>query len=1429
MWSGSCLFHSFGSRQHSQLSLFFLVLVSSISEACLQSQTVVVASTLDLSAIDQSPDLRPFTAYAYQVFASTDGGIGSSPFGLVITPESSPTGVMPPNVTSSTARAHTLQWFAPSSPNGVILGYRLLRNGTVVHNATSPTQFMDSGLLPATLYTYSVQACTSAGCTVSPLVAAVTLESTPEGVQAPTAVLALSATSIRVEWASPGRPNGVIVRYEVLVNGSTAVTTNGTTNVAAVTGLQPFAIYVVAIRACTVIGCTDGPSSLVMTLEAAPVGFSAPSLMVLTSMSIDISWSLPVMPQGILLGFSVYRNNTLVANVSASTLSYVDSSLSPHTTYSYVVAVHNSAGSTSTVPVSARTAQDTPQGVQAPNVTVINSTSFLVRVSPPSQPNGIIVNYSVIVDDATVFPLGPTRNAAISGFLPFTSHQFRTQACTVQGCGISTPTRERTAESLASGIPAPNISAINSSAIGIFWSEPQDPNGIVQEYIIHRVFPDNVTVHRQPASANNFIYIDNGLSPFSNYAYRIGVINGAGVSFSPVSGEQTDEAPPLTIGLAVSVVAGQRSAQLQWTTPPVPNGVLVFYRIESRLLGDANVTDIASLPASNPNNFTIVGLLPFTPYEFRVVAVNSAGEGASPWQAATTLEDVPEMLQPIRVDGRATDGTSLNLSWAMPLMPNGVITRYSVLHNGVQEYTGVTAFFIFRRLTPATSYRLILQACTSAGCADGVEQTVQTAETSPRQQSAPTVQALGSMLVRVRWSAPSDPNGVIVMYVIHRKLSSAADSTAVEVLRAAAQSLSALEYNDTVSLQPFTDYQYRVTSGNSVAQVSSPFSASVRTLPASPEGVPAIVVTTVNHAMLRLAWTAPTKPNGIISGYNVYRNNMSIATISASTLAFADISGILPFTTYTYQLEACTVSAGCSRGPTSSGQTAASRPTSVSQPTLFPIDSSSLFVNWSAPAQPNGVISEYRLYAGPCGSSPQQVYRGPSREEALTNLSAFSCYSAHVEACTSVGCSNGSSASATTPEAAPEGLVAPNILVLGQDQVQLRFDEPSQPNGAIVSYEIQRNGSVVTFVNDSSSGSLFPALFVDRQLTASTLYMYVVIFSTDGGSSASPPAFVRTNPPPPEGLDEPTITPSNTSLLVTWLAPVNSFSAITKYAVFLDGNQVHTNDGSSLTTRLSNLTPFTSYNVVIEACTAFGCVRSNLTSSQTLQGHPGAINAPVVQETSLRQILVSWTAPAMPNGIVTGYTLQRRRFVNSQPVSGSTIVLGTFVPSVTAFNDTDNVLSFSVYEYRVQVSNGAGMTISPWQRIQTSEGVPEGLQLPTVTETADTSVSFQLRPPETANGIITQYNLIVNSMVEPTNYTATQTHTLQDLVPGSLYRVQVQICTSAGCAMTSDALSVITLEAAPLGFGSVEAANITSTSFTVTWLPPAMPNGNIIR
>ena len=91
-----------------------------------------------------------------------------------------------------------------------------------------------------------------------------------------------------------------------------------------------------------------------------------------------------------------------------------------------------------------------PDGLKAPNVTVLNSSSVHVTWQEPALPNGRVVSYELNRRSErgveTLLFTGLGFSFTVSGLEPFTDYEFRVEARTSAGSGSSNWTPIKTFE-----------------------------------------------------------------------------------------------------------------------------------------------------------------------------------------------------------------------------------------------------------------------------------------------------------------------------------------------------------------------------------------------------------------------------------------------------------------------------------------------------------------------------------------------------------------------------------------------------------------------------------------------------------------------------------------------------------------------------------------------------------------------------------------------------------------------------------------------------------------------------------------------------------------------------------------------------------------------------------------------------------------------
>jgi chitodextrinase len=170
-----------------------------------------------------------------------------------------------------------LAWQA-STDNLGVAGYKVTRGGVLIAT-TSALSYADTGLTPATAYTYTVAAFDAAGNTSAPSAAATaatfaladtTAPSSPGGVSA----AALSSSQIRIAWQAStdnvGVANYRVTRGGVHVGGTSALSFTDS-------GLSPSTAYSYSVTAVDAAGNISAPSAAASATTLAQAGGNAAS------------------------------------------------------------------------------------------------------------------------------------------------------------------------------------------------------------------------------------------------------------------------------------------------------------------------------------------------------------------------------------------------------------------------------------------------------------------------------------------------------------------------------------------------------------------------------------------------------------------------------------------------------------------------------------------------------------------------------------------------------------------------------------------------------------------------------------------------------------------------------------------------------------------------------------------------------------------------------------------------------------------------------------------------------------------------------------------------------------------------------------------------------------------------------------------------
>lgn len=352
------------------------------------------------------------------------------------------------------------------------------------------------------------------------------------GVQ-PAYVMKFGSRFLVLFWDPPTQPNGNITEYRLYVDGELRF--SGLEMSATINGLSPSTSYAFLLEACTRVGCSNSSESRNTTLPDKPGGLAPPSVTPLTPTSLEITWEEPTEPNGDIIRYELHqldgdRNITLFEGNNS--FFYTLSGLTPNTLYSFRVLATNAGGTTASEVAQNRTLEDAPDGLNPPQLTVINATTINIVWEEPLEPNGVITEYILYRNGSEIFS-GLLFAFNDTSLEPFTFYSYFIMVCTSGNCSASTSVVERTGEAPPEELQLPSISSITSYTFDFTVNEVLKPNGIVS-YVVTIVgsfasSPSGTVEERELFNSTELGTVTvTDLLPFTNYQVDLTVSNSAG-------------------------------------------------------------------------------------------------------------------------------------------------------------------------------------------------------------------------------------------------------------------------------------------------------------------------------------------------------------------------------------------------------------------------------------------------------------------------------------------------------------------------------------------------------------------------------------------------------------------------------------------------------------------------------------------------------------------------------------------------------------------------------------------------------------------------------------------------------------------------------------------------------------------------------------
>ncbi|MEJ1277193.1 protein tyrosine phosphatase receptor type Q [Cricetulus griseus] len=785
---------------------------------------------------------------------------------------------------------------------------------------------------------------------------------------------------------------------------------------------------------------------------------------------------------------------------------------------------------------------------------------------------------------------------------PGTTYEIKVAAENSAGIGVfSDPFLFQTAESAPGKVVNLTVEALNYSAVNLIWYLPRQPNGKITSFKI------------------SVKHARSGI-----------IVKDVSIKVEDILTGKLPE-------------CNENSESFLWSTSS-PSPTL------SRVTPPLRTTHSSSTLARNkissvwkePVSFVVTHLRPYTTYLFEVSAVTTEA-GYIDSTIVRTPESVPGAVFDLQIT--EVEATEIRITWRKPRQPNGIINQYrvkvSVLETGVLlENTLLIGQdeYISSPISPEMMNLVEPMIGFYEGSAEISSDLHSLASfiynshpyndfpgrTRAEDQSSPVVTTKNQYI--------TDITAEQLSYVIRRLVPFTEHTVSVSAFTIMGEGPPTVLTVRTreQGLKKYTRYKMRVAASTHVGEgsLSEENDIFVRTPEDEPESSPQDVkVTDVSPNEMRLQWSPPEKPNGIIIAYEVLYQNTDTLFLKNTSTTNIILSDLKPYTLYNISvwsytrvghgnqsssvLSIRTSETGLKKythyvievsASTLKGEGIRSLPISIlteedapdSPPQNFSVKQLSgvtVMLSWQPPLEPNGIILYYTVYVWDKSSLKAINVTETSLE--LPDLDYNVDYSAYVTASTRFG--NGKTRSSIinfrTPEGAPTD--APkdvHYVNLSSSSIILFWTPPAKPNGIIQYYSVYYQNTSGTFVQnisgfqtDAKLVGLQPVSTYSISVSAFTKvgngnqFSNVVKFTTRESAPDGPPENVHVVATSPFGINISWSEPAVITGPMFYLIDVKSVDNDDFNISFVKSNQ------EVKTIEINDLKVFTRYSVVITA------------------------------------------------------------------------------------------------------------------------------------------------------------------------------------------------------------------------------------------------------
>jgi hypothetical protein len=389
----------------------------------------------------------------------------------------------------------------------------------------------------------------------------------------------VSYNSASLSWTVSNNP--YLVGFKIYRDNTLIKTLSSTDAYFDDTGLSETTDYQYKITAIYDDGYETTGVSLISTTTAEPHDEVSDFSATTSFNSASLSWTIP--SNQFLIGFNIYRDNTLIKMLDANTNTYEDTGLQEGTNYNYkIVSVYNDSFATTGVSKTVTTLTKPHDEITNLNADMTYNSAKISWVIPDNQ---FLVGFNLYRDNQLVKSLDKTVNSyEDTGLTELTSYNYKVVSLyddnfVTQGVSNTFATPEDTT---IKQVTSAQAEAVSYKQINLSWSLPNQhifhhvniyravepkKQGILQSILGTVAFAD--TTPTEIFETNGTYFNDLTVQPDTNYQYTLTSESTTGTVSDPVvvSAQTPVEPTPVYSANGTYSVSQDGSYVFKWNQP----------------------------------------------------------------------------------------------------------------------------------------------------------------------------------------------------------------------------------------------------------------------------------------------------------------------------------------------------------------------------------------------------------------------------------------------------------------------------------------------------------------------------------------------------------------------------------------------------------------------------------------------------------------------------------------------------------------------------------------------------------------------------------------------------------------------------------------------------------------------------------------------